>query len=109
MSLGRIGSAVSVLMIIAALTLAASAAHAQTGGSGWVPTRTTEAPVETMSSASVVRSFDLGSLRLGMPLQQGASLLAYRWFSPMFGSRLTQSVRFAPRDAVVSAWWRKRI
>jgi len=60
--------------------------------------------------ASLTSSFDLGSFRLGLPLQFGASLAAYRWFAPLRGqlaARRAPAVTFSP--AVRSAWWRKRI
>jgi hypothetical protein len=99
----------SILMTCAVLAMTAPAAHAQMG---WEPTP--QAPAMTPSPsdpASVSLSTSLEPLRLGMPLQMGASLATFRWFEMamgQFGFRQMPVASPALQGAARSAWWRKR-
>jgi hypothetical protein len=111
MSAGRRTSLAAVLMTCAVIATTASAARAQMG-EDVPPHCIAPAPtLDAVSPASQTSSFDLGSLRLGLPLQFSASLAAYRWLAPLrsqLENRQAPAVTFAQRGTVRSAWWRKR-
>lgn len=110
MSAGRRTTLVAVLMTCAVLATTASAARAQMG-SDLTPHGLALAPTEVVAPASSP-TFDIGALRLGLPLQLSASLAAYRWLAPALGQiefRQAPAVNFAQHGTVRSAWWRKRI
>jgi len=101
----------TMLMSCFALALTASAARAQMGGDV-PPNRAALAPTEVVDPGTPSAWSDLGSFRMGLPLQFSASLAAYRWLGPMLGqpgSRQAPAMNFAQHDAVRSTWWRKRI
>ena len=110
MPVARRFSPVLILMICAVLALTASAAHAQMGSEP-TPHGAALAPPEIGLSAGVVSpASSLESLRLGLPLQLGAGLAAYRWFEMAMGqirSRQMPAVNMAPRGAARLAWRRK--
>jgi hypothetical protein len=98
-------------MTCAVLATTASAARAQMGGDTGPTSVALAPPIDAVPPASLTSSFDLGSLRLGLPLQFSASLAAYRWLAPLlsrseFGRSPVTAV--AQHGAVRSAWWRKR-
>ena len=103
-------SLVAALITCAVLATTASAARAQMGGDA-IPHRLAPAPTEVVTPTSPTTMSDLGTLRLGLPLQLSASLAAYRWLAPAMGElgpRHAPAVNFAQHGTVRSAWWRKR-
>jgi hypothetical protein len=111
MSAARLVSLVPILMTCAVLAMTASAARAQMGSE---PTPHAPAPAPSYSAlapASVSPASSLEALRLGLPLQLGAGLAAYRWFEVVLGQiaiRQVSVVNLAPRGAARLAWWKKR-
>jgi hypothetical protein len=112
MSAGRRTALAAVLMTCAVLATTASAARAQMGEDVPPHAVTLAPPADPVPPASLTSSFDLGSFRLGLPLQFGASLAAYRWLAPLrsqMAARRAPGVTSTQHFAVRSAWWRKRI
>lgn len=112
MSAGRRTLLAIFFVSCAVLATTASSARAQTGGDAFPPSSAAPAPTfDGATPTSPTSSFDLGSLRQGLPLQFSASLAVYRWLAPLrsqLQSRRAPAVTFAQHDAMRSAWWRKR-
>ncbi len=113
MSVGRTIPSVTALLVCVALATTASAALAQTGSDApcapGAPPPASSLSLAPSTNSSL--SSDVGFLRLGLPLEQSASLLAFRWLAPAMGwtdARSFRAVDLARQSAARTAWWRKR-